>query len=262
MHLSKEENMISRITTSILVAGLLAVLIAAGAPAAPKQPSPPTPKPHKGPIQTDERSGGLSGTVVETMNSGGYTYVCIENAGTKTWVAMPETKVVVGSQMTVNPGQEMTNFTSRTLKRTFDRIIFTGGPVGVKAGPHSGASQAGGSKVAKSRLEKGVKIKKAAGPNACTVSEVFAKRKALNGKTAVVRAKVVKVTPEIMGRNWIHLQDGSGDPAKGTHDLVATSRDLPSAGDIVTIKGKIVKDKDFGAGYKYTVILEEATIQK
>jgi hypothetical protein len=69
----------------------------------------------------------LSGKVVETMNSGGYTYVCIENSGRKTWVALPDTKVTVGQMIACQAGGEMKNFTSRTLNRTFDSIIFSPG---------------------------------------------------------------------------------------------------------------------------------------
>ena len=65
-----------------------------------------------------------------------------------------------------------------------------------------------------------------------------------------------------MGKNWIHLQDGTGDAAKGTNNLVVTSQDLPQVGDIVTVKGTVYKDKDFGAGYKYNVIMEEASINQ
>jgi len=71
----------------------------------------------------------LSGKVVETMNSGGYTYVLLEKSGKKTWVALPETKVVKGQQMSCQPGAEMVNFTSKTLKRTFDKIVFSAGVV-------------------------------------------------------------------------------------------------------------------------------------
>jgi len=69
----------------------------------------------------------LSGKVIETMNSGGYTYVLIENNGKKTWIAGPQTTVKVGQQVSCEPGMEMKNFTSKTLKRTFDSIIFSGG---------------------------------------------------------------------------------------------------------------------------------------
>lgn len=71
----------------------------------------------------------ISGKVVETMNSGGYTYVCLEKGGKKTWVAVPEMKVVKGKNMSFEPGMEMKDFESKTLKRKFDRIIFSGGPV-------------------------------------------------------------------------------------------------------------------------------------
>ncbi len=69
----------------------------------------------------------LSGKVAETMNSGGYTYVSLEKNGKKTWVAIPETKVTVGQEVSCQPGMEMKNFTSKTLNRTFESIMFSGG---------------------------------------------------------------------------------------------------------------------------------------
>ncbi len=99
------------------------------------------------------------------------------------------------------------------------------------------------------------------GANAYTVAEIYQKTAALNGKTVIVKGKVVKVSAGIMGMNWIHLQDGTGDPKNGSHNLVATSDDLPAKGDVVTMKGTITKDKDFGSGYKYSVIMEKGSVQ-
>ena len=65
-----------------------------------------------------------------------------------------------------------------------------------------------------------------------------------------------------MGKNWLHIQDGTGDPAKGTRDLVVTTADLAAVGDVVTVSGTLARNKDFGAGYKYKVIVEDATIKK
>jgi outer membrane lipoprotein-sorting protein len=79
------------------------------------------------PAAAMQQASSLSGKVVETMNSGGYTYVNLENNGQKTWVAIPETPVKVGQQVTCKPGMEMRNFTSKTLKRTFSSIYFSGG---------------------------------------------------------------------------------------------------------------------------------------
>jgi hypothetical protein len=75
-----------------------------------------------------QEASPLSGKVVETMDSGGYTYVCLEKDGQKTWVAVPQMKVVKGKNMSFEPGIEMADFESKTLKRKFDKIYFSGGP--------------------------------------------------------------------------------------------------------------------------------------
>lgn len=107
-----------------------------------------------------------------------------------------------------------------------------------------------------------IHVDKATGPGAYTVAELHAKGAALDKKEVTVRGKVVKVSSSIMNRNWVHLRDGSGDAAKGTHNLVVTTQDAPSVGDVVTAKGVLAKDKDFGAGYVYAVIVEDATVKK
>ena len=210
----------------------------------------------------------LSGKVAETMNSGGYTYILLDKNGKKTWVAVPQMAVTVGQEIALQPGQEMDNFTSKSLKRTFDIIIFSGGPAqpqqasAASAGHQHNEAAAPGKKAAVASVEKGVKVEKASGPNAYTVSDIFAKGAELDKKTAVVRGKVVKVSAGIMGSNWIHLQDGTGDSGNKTHDLVVTTQELPAVGDIVTVNGTVSANKDFGAGYKYNVLIEKASIQR
>jgi len=104
-------------------------------------------------------------------------------------------------------------------------------------------------------------VEKAAGPNAYRIADLYANQK-LNGKKITVRGKVVKVSSGIMDRNWIHLQDGSGSTQKKNHNLVVTSKDLPDVGDIVTVSGTLIRNKDFGSGYKYDVIVEKASITR
>jgi hypothetical protein len=231
------------------------------ASAAPQHGSTAPAKPHSMSAD-DDAEPSLSGKVVETMNAGGYTYVLLEKNGKKTWVAVSEMKVTVGKEMAFRPGAPMSNFTSKSLNRTFDVIYFSGGPVTAASAGKTTTDTATGSKAAVSAPEKAVKVEKAAGANAYTVAEVYQKAAELNGKTAVVKGKVVKVSAGIMGKNWIHIQDGTGDPKNGSHNLVATSDDLPAKGDIVTLKGTITKDKDFGSGYKYSVIMEKGSVQK
>jgi len=79
-----------------------------------------------------DKAGGItmhevSGRVVETMNSGGYTYALVDRDGTKTWVALPKSRVVVGSEITCQPGMIMNNFSSPSLNRTFKQIVFSRG---------------------------------------------------------------------------------------------------------------------------------------
>lgn len=72
-----------------------------------------------------EASNLIEGTVIETMNAGGYTYVCIENNGQTSWATTRGTTVEVGEEVEIASGSVMTNFTSEALGRTFDTIIFT-----------------------------------------------------------------------------------------------------------------------------------------
>jgi hypothetical protein len=222
-------------------------------------------KPSIKPLQ-EEDPGSVSGKVVETMDAGGYTYVCVEKKGKKTWVAVPQMKVTVGSQMSFQPGAVMPNFTSKTLNRTFDSIVFSGGPAaaGGQAAPGmpGGDPNHGGSKANVAALDKNIKVEKASGDNAYTVGEIYSKRASLDKKKVAVKGKVVKFSQGIMGKNWVHIQDGSGDQKKGTHNLVATTQDTAAVGDIVTVTGTFAKDKDFGAGYLYKAIIEDAKVQK
>ena len=202
----------------------------------------------------------LSGKVLETMDSGGYTYVNIEKDGKSIWVAVPLLKVTVGQEMSFAPGMTMRSFQSKSLNRTFEEIVFSSGALG--QGGKETASKPSPAKKAQPAAVKDVKVEKAAGPNAYTVAELYEKKADLDTKKVTVKGQVVKVSPQIMGKNWIHLQDGSGASSDGTNDILVTSQDLPSVGEVVTAKGTLAKDKDFGQGYNYAVIVEETSIQK
>jgi hypothetical protein len=107
------------------------------------------------------------------------------------------------------------------------------------------------------------KSEKAPAAKVHKVGDLFKQKASLDNQKVTVKGKVVKVASGIMGRNWIHLQDGSGDPGAKTNDLtVTTSQELPEVGKTVTVTGVLRKDKDFGSGYFYAVIVEEATVSK
>ncbi len=201
----------------------------------------------------------ISGTVTETMNGGGYSYICLESQGKKVWVAVPQMKVKVGDDMAFYPGSVMPNFKSDSLNRTFDAIVFSPGPLVL---PGTKADKAGKGKAAEGGSAAKIKVEKASGANAYTVAELFGKGAKLDGAKVVVSGKVVKVSSGIMGKNWLHLEDGTGEAAKGTNHLVVTTDDTAEVGAVVTVSGTLAKDKDFGYGYKYDVILEDAVVKK
>ena len=91
-----------------------------------------------------------------------------------------------------------------------------------------------------------------------TVADIYAGKDTLGDTVVNVRGKVVKYNAQIMGKNWVHVQDGSG--SSGTNDLMVTTPDTAKVGDIVLVSGKITRNKDFGSGYKYALILEDAKI--
>jgi hypothetical protein len=204
----------------------------------------------------------ISGTVVETMNSGGYTYALLENKGKKTWVAMPETQVLVGMELGFSGGSEMVNFPSKALKRTFDSIMFCNAPIRKSGEGKMAGKQSPGSEGALPVVTEKIEVGKAAAKNSYTVAEIYMNKSKLDNRQIVVKGKVVKFSAGIMDKNWVHLQDGSGDVKLKTNNLVVTTQDTLSVGDIVIVTGTLRKDKDFGSGYKYDVILEDATIKQ
>ena len=116
--------------------------------------------------------------------------------------------------------------------------------------------------IAKSVDAGAIQVAKAEGPTGRTVAEVNAERAALKDKTVTIRAKIVKVTSNVMGKNWVHLRDGTGSAADSNNDLVATSGEEPTVGDIVVAKGVVRTDVNIGSGYAYKVLLENASFQR
>lgn len=98
----------------------------------------------------------------------------------------------------------------------------------------------------------------AADANMKTVAVLNTSKAALAGQTVSAQGKVVKVNNGIMGRNFLHVQDGTGDA--NSNDLTVTSKQTAVVGDQVTITGKVVVDRDFGAGYTYPLLIEDASI--
>lgn len=196
--------------------------------------------------------GTHTGVVKETVDGGGYTYMKIEEGLNAFWIAGPQTDIGVGETVSFGEQMWMYDFTSKALDRTFNRILFVGGVSRASSGadtPKAAVSK----NLASASGEAGT----------YTVAELFANKSELNGKTVRVKGKVVKVSRNIMGTHWVHIQDGTGSGAKGTNDVVfRTTESAPSVGSEVTAEGRLEADKDFGAGYYFKVIVEDSTFSE
>ncbi len=231
----------------------------------------------------------VKGEVLEVLDTEGFTYMRLKTAKGETWAAVGKAAVKKGDQVSIVNPTVAQNFQSKSLKRTFDSIVIgklagasgaagtsapamaagtpgaaAASPPAMAAGaPHPGVdmSQFHGSKARVPEVEIG-KIAKAPGASGRTVAEVYADRTALKDRPVAVRARVVKVTPGVMGKNWIHLRDGSGSASDGSNDLLATSKDEPKVGDLVVAKGTVRTDVNLGSGYAYKVLVEDTSFGK
>jgi len=275
---------------SVLLCGALGATSTLAQPA-PLRASEPSAKPMPLPATGTKPAAAMeSGKVLETMNAASYTYARVQTPTGEKWIAGPQTTVKVGDTVTWPLGNEMKDFASKTLGRTFDSIAFVGriavgtaaaagagAAPGAAAGATAGAAPSAAPGTAPDAASEAAAVaaphaalsgKSAAGPEVkdvakaeggMTIAEIYDGRAKLEGKEVAVRGKVVKFNAGIMGRNWIHLQDGSRSAA-GDFDLTVTGNGNAAVGDTVVVRGKVVLNKDFGFNYRYETMIEDAKV--
>jgi len=195
--------------------------------------------------------------VQEVLQVGSYTYLLANEKGMENWLAVPSMIASPGDIYYFKGGLVMNNFESKDLDRTFETVIFldqiystppsTQIEESVSDSPHTGAVEARKIDFSVDPAENGI-----------TIGELYSSKKSYDGQTVIVRGAVIKFNPEIMDKNWIHIQDGTDND--GNFDLTITTGEMTEPGAIITVKGKISLDKDFGYGYFYDLIMEEAEI--
>jgi hypothetical protein len=205
---------------------------------------------------------------------GGYTYVLVDAGTNQFWAATVQFPVRTNDTVKVRDAMPMKDFQSKTLKRKFPMIYFAGSIAVDGATPAAGALPPGHPVIGggagnglppnhpplpeKSAVDLNdfSAVKPAKGGK--TVADIYASSGQLAGQSVTLRGKVMKYNSGIMGRNWLHLQDGTGKT--GSNDLLVTSTNSASLGDVVLVTGKVALNRDFGAGYKYKLIVEDATV--
>jgi hypothetical protein len=257
--------------------------------AACTKPAPPTRIAQAAPVSAAQAATAtdavnIKGKVTEKIDTPQYTYLKLQTAGGEVWTAVPKTDTAVGAEVTVVNAAWMGNFSSKTLNRTWEKIAFgtlgdgtaAGAPSGLPSGHPAVGNDPAQGMFAKAAASEGaatsphgapaakadsapIKVAKAPGAQGRTVAEIWSKRTALKDQKVTVRAKVVKATNGVMGKNWLHVKDGTGEGPSS--DLTIASDDTAGVGDTVLVTGVVHLDKDLGAGYHYDVIVEDAKIK-
>lgn len=195
--------------------------------------------------------------VKEVIQGGSYTFLLVNEKNKDYWMAVDKTDTEVDEVIYYDNALLMSNFKSKELDRIFEEILFV---ENISDSPQLKKSMPTDS-VHKTRKESEPKeiINVDPAPGGVTIGELYKNRNDYEGKKVMVRGQVVKINKNIMDRNWIHLRDGTSD--EGKSDLTFTSSAKPNVGDVIILEGHVALNKEFGAGYVYPLIVEDA-IQK
>ncbi|MBK9223267.1 MAG: hypothetical protein IPO78_04160 [Saprospiraceae bacterium] len=196
-------------------------------------------------------------TIEEVLQAKRYTYLKVKEGEEPYWIAIAKMEIDKNATYYYSGGLKMRNFQSTDFDRVFEEVTLVS-KIGKTADLSTGSAlDQAFSKVQKDEqttLEiKNVKPEK----GSIAIADLFKNKEKYEGKTILVKGQCVKINPQIMGRNWIHLKDGSG----GTFDLTVTTQEHIELGSVVLFEGKIALNKDFGAGYFFNIIMEEAILK-
>ena len=207
--------------------------------------------------------------VQEVLHVKDYSYIRILEDGIEKWIAAPTTVVEIGGTYYFGKSMEMQNFESKDLNRAFETIYFVekistteaDAKLPLTANPHAlpvvTNNQTNSPEATKPIIEKkNVTIESSV--NTISIANLFKDRDSYNNKIVKIKGEVTKFNPAIMGVNWIHMQDGT--EFNGEFDLTVTTSATVQIGDVVTLEGTVTLNKDFGAGYFYAIIIENATL--
>lgn len=200
----------------------------------------------------------------EVLHVNQYSYIRVLEDGEESWIAAPTTPVTIGNTYYYGKTMEIKNFESKDLGKTFETIYFVErisenaeeATVPLTKNPHPQNTTMEATKPTIEKKEIAVETL----PNGISIAELFKNKEKYNNKVVTLKGEVTKYNPAIMGINWFHIQDGTD--FNGEFDLTVTTAAVVKIGDVVTIKGKVTLNKDFGAGYLYAIIIENAELIK
>lgn len=194
--------------------------------------------------------------VEDVLPTSKYVYLYVKEQETSFWIATTKQEVQVGETYFYKGGLLKTNFLSKEHNRTFDKIYLVSRIVPIEHGSQAKPEAVAIETHGKDGNNYGGTAKQVERAGSTRIAEIVTNPARYEGKTIQVSGECVKVNPNIMGRNWMHLKDGSQDD----YDLVVTSEQAVPEGHVVTFEATVVLNKDFGAGYHYDIILENGIL--
>lgn len=202
--------------------------------------------------------GNHRAEIKEVLQASSYTYLLLDEEGDEYWIAATKNDFKAGNTVYHLGGMEMKNFESKDLGRTFEKVFFISQVSDQPIYPQKSKSTINGQTESQKPEIKKIDINIEPVNGSIKIGDLYSSRSEFNGKEVIVRGQVTKVNLNIMNKNWVHIQDGSGN--ESSYDLTITTEGIPKVGDVVAFKGILAVNKDFGMGYSYEVILEEARI--
>ena len=196
--------------------------------------------------------------VEEVVQTSNYTYLKVSENNADFWIAVNSQEASPGEVYYYGEALEMNNFNSKELNRTFETIYFV---QGISKEPVTAVAE---NKLPAKPVQPNITMKEgvsvAPAQDGLSIAKLYADRSAYAGKKIKMKGQVTKINEGVMGKNWIHLQDGTNDGEN--FDLTVTTLDQVKVDDIVAFEGTITLKKDFGYGYFYEVIMEDAKLVK
>jgi len=195
--------------------------------------------------------------VAEVLQTSSYSYLLSNHNGQNQWFATLKLEATVGDTYYYEGGLEMIDFNSKELDMTFASVVFLEGLHTSEESLLIGIGKSGSPQITNSASTSIESIIEPA-EGGISIAELMASKSSYGDKRVKLRGKVVKYNAEIMGKNWLHLQDGTSNGEE--NDITVTTDMAAKVGDIITVEGVIALDKDFGAGYLYSILMEDAEL--
>jgi hypothetical protein len=211
-------------------------------------------------VQTQANLGMHEVKVSEVIQSSNYTYLKVAENGAEKWIAVTRQEAAPGQTYYYGEGLEMKNFHSKELDRNFETILFV---QNLSAQPQAATTplpNPHGNAMGKVSVDQKEGISVAPAENGLSIAKLYTSKNDYSGKKIKMKGQVVKVNDEVMGKNWVHLQDGTKEDDH--FDLTITTLDKVVVGEVATFEGTIALNKDFGYGYTYELIMEDAKLLK